>query len=103
MIIGQTALLDIARKILKPLTISEVRNIQGADQLLCSILDRWALNSPERLKALEKEGTISLLVRLVTQWEMEKEAMDSEEFYDMEMDGMSQWEIFKQMDINTEL
>ena len=44
----QTYPLEIARKVLKPETINDVRS-GGYTSLGYSILDRWALNSPEKL------------------------------------------------------
>lgn len=48
----QTYPLEIARKVLKPETINDVRS-GGYTSLGYSILDRWALNSPEELRKLE--------------------------------------------------
>ena len=50
----QTYPLEIARKVLKPETINDVRS-GGYTSLGYSILDRWALNSPEELRKLEAE------------------------------------------------
>ena len=35
------------------------------------ILDRWAMNNPKTLKALEKKGELSLIVRLDQQHTLE--------------------------------
>ncbi len=103
MIDHQTFSSEIARKVLSQETITEVYNLEGRTPMVFSILDRWALNSPDKLKALEAEGTIALLIRLTAQWTLEENTMDSEEFYDLEMQGMTKWEAFKIMGVNTEL
>ena len=45
--------LDIARTVLKPETISEIK-MWGFTNSAYLILDRWALNCPDELKELEK-------------------------------------------------
>ena len=67
----QTYPLEIARKVLRPETINDVRS-GGYTSLGYSILDRWALNSPEKLKMLEAMGTLELLVTLDQQATIEK-------------------------------
>ena len=67
---GQHKPLDLAKKVLRPDTISAVRmpqfHLRG-----WQILDRWAYNSPAKLKALEQQGEVVLLGRLLEQQSLE--------------------------------
>lgn len=58
-----TAPLEIARTVLRPETIREVRN-RGFTNPAYLILDRWALNQPDELKALEARGDLAFQVTL---------------------------------------
>ena len=53
----QTGLLEIAKTVLKPETIDDIR-IRRYTSRGYSILDRWALNSPDELRKLEAQGQI---------------------------------------------
>lgn len=90
----QTYPLEIARKVLKPETINDVRS-GGYTSLGYSILDRWALNSPEELKKLEAMGTLDLLVTLDQQATIENRALSSETSRQASLRGMSDSEIWK--------
>ncbi|WP_035534259.1 hypothetical protein [Paraburkholderia sacchari] len=100
MLEGELKPLDIAKRVLKPDTISSVR--QGPYHLRAwKILDRWALNSPQQLKALETEGEVVLLGRLLDQQTLEHEALlDASE---MLTQGVSESEILAMANIPTEL
>ena len=65
--------LEIARKVLKPETINYVRS-GGYTSLGYSILDRWALNSPEELKMLEAMGKFDFDLKLYGQQQTEARA-----------------------------
>ena len=96
----QTAPLEIASRILKPETILEIRqNRQDFDRTGYQILDRWALNQPEELKALEESDL--LILRLYEQQEMEGDALASPTAAEMQSRGYSRWEILDQMGIDT--
>ena len=58
----QTNPLDIARTVLKPETIHDLK-VRGFTNSAYLILDRWALNSPEELKRLEAEGNLAMQIR----------------------------------------
>ena len=103
MIEGQTAPLDIARKILKPETINEVRATEGITNSAYLILDRWALNSPDMLKALEAKGDLFFLIRLDQQTSLEARTLNSDTAWEMSQRGMSDWEILSELGIDTEL
>lgn len=55
--------LEIAARVLRPETIFAIRNASFTNSAYL-ILDRWALNNPDGLKALEEQGELALLVRL---------------------------------------
>ena len=98
----QTFPLEIARKVLKPETINDVRS-GGYTSLGYSILDRWALNSPEELKKLEAMGDIPFMVKLYGQQQKEAEALSSETARQASLRGMSDWEILESMGIDMSL
>ena len=98
----QTYPLEIARKVLKPETINDVRS-GGYTSLGYSILDRWALNSPEDLKKLEAMGDIPFMVKLYGQQQKEAEALSSETSRQASLRGMSDSEILESMGIDMRL
>lgn len=98
----QTYPLEIARKVLKPETINDVRS-GGYTSLGYSILDRWALNSPEELKKLEAMGDIPFMVKLYGQQQTEAEALSSETSRQASLRGMSDSEILEGMGIDMSL
>ena len=103
MIIGNPPPLSIAAKILKPETIEIVRsnpsfNFQGR-----KILDRWAFNTPEKLKALEKQGEVVLFDRLLGQQATELDLLRSPTSLEQLRTGVTEREILEMHEINTEL
>ncbi len=68
------------------------------------ILDRWALNSPEKLKEMEKpRNKGELFDRFAGQVEQETEAMETSRYWDLIDSGLSHWEALEMMGIKTEL
>lgn len=100
MLIGNVQPLVVAARVLKPETLAEVRkapyNLQG-----WKILDRWAMNSPERLKTLEADGEMVLLSRLLEQQNLEHTILV--ESLALREEGMMDHEILAQREIATEL
>ena len=100
----QTYPLEIARKVLKPETINDVRS-GGYTSLGYSILDRWALNSPEELKKLEAMGNFDFDfdLKLYGQQQTEARALSSETARLASLRGMSDSEILESMGIDMRL
>lgn len=100
MLIGNVQPLAVAARILKPETLANVRkapyNLQG-----WKILDRWAMNSPVRLKALEAAGEMVLLSRLLEQQNTEQTILV--ESLALREAGLMEHEILEQREIPTEL
>jgi len=92
--------LDLAKRVLLPETISSVR---AEPYHLCGwkILDRWAMNSPEKLKALESEGEVVLLGRLLDQQVIEHAMLL--EVVEALHAGTTEHEILTQNGVQTEL
>jgi len=67
--------LEIAGRILKPETIGAVRRSPSFHLRGWTILDRWALNCPEKLLDLERAGEIILLGRLLEQQQIEHQIL----------------------------
>ena len=98
----QTYPLEIARKVLKPETINDVRS-GGYTSLGYSILDRWALNSPEELKKLEAKSSMDLILNLYWQQEKEAKALNSDTAWLASKRGMTDTEILESMGIDMSL
>lgn len=68
------------------------------------ILDRWALNSPEKLKKLEKEGNGGALFnRFAGQVEQELEVKETERYWNLIDSGLCHWKVLEVMGINVNL
>ncbi|CAG2138457.1 hypothetical protein LMG19282_01499 [Cupriavidus campinensis] len=100
MLTKETKPLDVAKRILRPETISSVRSrpfhLRG-----WLILDRWAINSPSKLQALEEEGEVVLLGRLLEQQNLEHEILL--EATTLLNSGVTETEILAQNEVETEL
>ena len=82
----QTAPLEIARTVLRPETIREVRSAAFTNSAYL-ILDRWALNQPDDLRRLEERGEISFMVTLDQQATREANVLNS----DSAWEARQQW------------
>ena len=98
----QTAPLEIARTVLRPETIREVRSA-GLTNTAYLILDRWALNQPDDLRRLEERGEISFMVTLDQQATREANVLNSDSAWEASRQGMSDWEILQNAGIDTNL
>jgi len=101
MLIGQQQPLELASKVLKPETLQAVRSSPSYNLQGWKILDRWAFNTPERLVALEAEGEVILLGRLLEQQTIEQSVLS--QAYELLQAGNAPHEILAQNEINTEL
>ena len=98
----QTAPLQIARQVLRPETLYEIRNMKYGRQAY-SILDRWAMNQPEDLRQLEAQGMISLMLALSYQTRMETQVLDSPSAQQAAEQGMCSMDILRSFGIDTSL
>ena len=98
----QTAPLEIARTVLRPETIREVRQ-GGFPNSAYLILDRWALNQPDELRRLEAIHTLDLLVTLDQQCTREANVLNSDSAWEASRQGMSDWEILQNAGVDTSL
>ena len=103
MITRETQPLDIAAQILKPETIQSVKRSPSYHYHGWKILDRWAFNSPEKLLAMEAEGEILLLIRLLEQQDLEFEILMDLKSSEQRRNGLTEYEILAMHEINTEL
>ncbi|MFP4893914.1 hypothetical protein [Paraburkholderia sp. EG304] len=100
MIEGNPPPLAIAAKVLAADTLSALRR-HPYHLIGWRIADRWAFDQPERLRALEAEGEILVLIRLLEQQHIEHEVLlDSVE---ERRAGMSPTEILLQHGIELRL
>ncbi|WP_238984956.1 hypothetical protein [Candidatus Glomeribacter gigasporarum] len=100
MIIGDIKPLDIAKRVLSPNTISSVQR-EPFHLRSWKILERWAFNSPEKLKQLERGGKIILLGHLLEQQNLEHGILL--EATEMLNTGVSEHEILTLHEVQTEL
>ena len=98
----QTAPLEIARTVLRPETIREVRSAAFTNSAYL-ILDRWALNQPDDLRRLEAMNTLGLIVTLSQQQTREANVLNSDSAWEARQQGMSDWEILQNAGIDTSL
>lgn len=98
----QTYPLEIARKVLKPETINDVRS-GGYTSLGYSILDRWALNSPEELRKLEAPRESGLRSEGVRPAADGSESLEQRDSAAVSLRGMLDWEILESMGIDMNL
>lgn len=94
--------LDIARTVLKPETISEIK-MWGFTNSAYLILDRWALNCPDELKELEARDNLDLMIRLDQQQSLERRILCSETARQASLRGMSDWEILESCGVELNL
>lgn len=95
--------LSIASDVLADSTIESVLRSSSYHARGWRILDRWAFNSPDRLLALEAQGEIVLLIRLLEQQNIEHDALISAAGSALRANGLSEHEVLLDWDIATEL
>ena len=92
--------LQIAARVVAPSTLSAVRRSPFA-LVGWKILDRWAMNTPDKLRALEAQGEVVLLGRLLDQQNLELDSLL--ENLSLHAAGVSESEILQFCEIQTEL
>ena len=95
--------LRIASGVLAAATIKAVRRSTSYHACGWQILDRWAFNCPEQLRALEAQGELLLLGRLLEQQVVEHEALISPLGLALRGDGLAEHEVLALWGISTEL
>jgi hypothetical protein len=102
MLTGKTQPLELAKKVLLPTTIEAATRLPY-NHYGWTILDRWAYNSPQALQALERQGEIILLGKLLEQQELEQQALTTTSAIDALNQGTTPFEILQALEISTEL
>lgn len=95
--------LRIASNVLADSTIKSVLRSSSYHFRGWRILDRWAFSSPNRLLALEAQGEIFLLIRLLEQQNIEHDALISVAGLAQRANGISEHEALVECGIATEL
>ena len=95
--------LKIASGSLAVTTIESVLRSTSYHACGWQILDRWALNSPGRLRVLEAQGELLLLGRLLEQQIVEHKALISPLGLAQQGDGLAEHEVLALWGISTEL
>ena len=100
MITGKTQPLQLAARILTPENLDMFRQ-QPFNSYGWTILDRWAVQEPEALKALQEQGEIVLFDRVLQQQELEQETiLNNKEARDK---GLTPMEVLAMEGIPTQL
>jgi len=95
--------LEIAANVLANSTIKSVLRSSSYHSRGWRILDRWAFNAPDRLLALEAQGEIFLLIRLLEQQNIEHDALISVAGLAQLAHGLSEHEVLVEWGIAAEL
>ena len=101
MLTSATQPLESAARVLLPSTMTSVRQSPSFTLQGWKILDRWALNSPDKLRSLEAQGELMLLGRLMQQQEIEQQVLTAARR--TAWAGLSEMEIMQQQEIHTDL
>jgi hypothetical protein len=84
-------------------SIAEISRCPSFNRFGWKILDRWALNSPEKLKALEAGSLFRLMTRALDQQFLERKILDTPEASEQMRTGLAEHEILALHEVNTEL
>lgn len=101
--LSNSALLSIAANVLANASIESVLRSSSYHARGWQILDRWAFNSPERLRRLEADGEVILLGRLLEQQEIEHQVLSSALGLEQRSRGLAEHEVLALHEITTEL
>ncbi|MBF4061083.1 MULTISPECIES: hypothetical protein [Burkholderia] len=95
--------LSISAAVLTPATLASVCRSPSFHCRGWQILDRWAFESPTQLRALEAEGEVILLGRLLEQQQPEHQALRSAAALELRRRGVAEHEILALHKIRTTL
>lgn len=95
--------LSIAAAVLTPATLASVRRSPSFHRRGWQILDRWAFENPAQLRAIEAEGEVVLLGRLLEQQLIEHQALRSAAALEQRRRGLVEHEILALHEIRTTL
>lgn len=101
--LNNSVLLSIAANVLASASIESVLRSSSYHARGWQILDRWAFNSPERLRRLEADGEVILLGRLLEQQEIEHQVLSSALGMEQRSRGLAEHEVLAFYEITTEL
>lgn len=100
---SQPSPLSRAAQVLKMETILRVNKALNINRHGMAILDRWALNQPDELKAMETRNDLWLLMRLLEQQHLEQEILNRPESQVRLANGLTPHEILEMHEIKTSL
>ncbi|MDR3038892.1 MAG: hypothetical protein LBV21_06360 [Candidatus Adiutrix sp.] len=92
-----------AARVLTPVTLKMVNQTLEINRFGLSILDRWALNQPNKLKALEQKSRMLLLSRVLEQQMKEQEILERTESQAQIAGGLMPHEILAGHELPTSL
>jgi hypothetical protein len=101
--VSNNAPLSIAARVLASTTIESILRSPSFHACSWKILDRWAFNSPEKLRLLEADGEVVLLGRLLEQQVLEHEALSSTAGSDHRNQGLTEHEVLTLYGVVTDL
>jgi hypothetical protein len=103
MIEGPTQPLEIAGKVLNLETLLWVNKIPNINTRGAKILDRWALNEPEKLKALEIDSMDGLFMRVIGQQVKEAQVLESPRGMELLRNGLVEHEVLEMFGVKMEI
>ena len=103
MMSAQPKPLDRAAQVLTLETLNEVNRNLSFNRFGMNILDRWAMNQPDELKALEAQSQTLLLIRLYGQQLKEQAILESQESQEQLKGGLMPHEILNLHELTTSL
>jgi hypothetical protein len=103
MMSAQPQPLERAAQVLTLETLNEVNRNLSFNRFGLNILDRWAVNQPDELKALESQDPTLLLIRLYGQQLKEQAILESPESQERLRGGLMPHEILSLHELPTSL
>ena len=95
--------LQRAAQVLTQETLAQVNQNLSFNRFGLNILDRWAMNQPEELKALEAQSPTLLLIRLYEQQLKEQALLENPESQEQLKRGLMPHELLYQHELTTSL
>ena len=103
MIEGPTRPMEIAGKVLNLETLLLINKTMEIKSKGMAILDRWALNEPEKLKALEKESQTALIMLVMEQQAREASILETPQAEEQLRTGLVPHEILEMHGVSMSL
>lgn len=95
--------LTAAKQVLQQATITEILKNRYLHNQGWTIIDRWCIQIPVRMKLLESHGVEGLMIEVMQQQEIELNALTLTSALELRKNGTPDMEILEMYGINTNL